>query len=88
MGCFDSKECHPPQYPAVASVTEAMIQSMGQLVGVLCAHYGIEINEQKVKGHREFSGAATACPGDGVMARMAEIRAIAKAVASGKNDEL
>lgn len=87
MGCFDSKECYPPKYPAVASVTDAMIQSMGQLVGVLCAHYGIDVNDQKIKGHKEFSGAKTACPGDRVMERMPEIRAIARDVVSGKNND-
>jgi len=89
IGCFDSNECHPPQYPAVASVTEAMIQSMGELLGVLSAHFGIIINSTSVKGHREFRGAKTACPGDRILARMSDIRNIARAKAGqGNKDEL
>jgi hypothetical protein len=87
LGCFDSVECHWPQYPAVASVTDAMIRSMGQLVGVLCAHYDIEVNDQNIKGHRQFSGAKTACPGDRILERLPEIRAIAQDVVSGKNND-
>jgi len=88
LGCFDSVECHAPQYPAVASVTDAMIRSMGQLVGVLCAHYGIDMNEQNIKGHRQFAGAQTACPGDRILERLPEIRSIAQDVVKGKHEEL
>lgn len=86
LGCYDSVECVVPAYPAVASVTEAMIRSMGQLVGVLCAHYNIEVTNETVKGHRQFHGTKTACPGDRVLARMDDIRSIARGDAPNKQE--
>ena len=79
LGCYDSVECHGPKYPEVSEVTDEMIPSMGELIGALSLHYGIDIDASTVKGHKEFAGVATACPGDRVMAVMNEIRAKATA---------
>jgi hypothetical protein len=91
MGCYDTLECHAPAYPEVTAPSDIMIESMGELIGNLSLHFGIELSRETVKGHRELAGARTSCPGDLIMERMAEI--IARAVLFTKgmgrlNDEL
>lgn len=78
LGCYDTVACNGRDAPKVAMVTEAMISAMGKLVGVLSLRYNITLDPSTVKGHREFSGTSTACPGDLIMARMPGIREIAQ----------
>jgi len=74
VGCFHSSSCssfapnHPP---------EAMIQATSRLVGELSRLYGISIDTNTVKGHRDHSRASTSCPGDYLEARLPDIRRLA-----------
>jgi hypothetical protein len=86
LGCYDSRECHAPAYPEVHTVNEAALRAAGELAGVLCLHFGIAVTEENIKGHRQFQGASTACPGDRIMARMRDIRAEAMAVVTGQRE--
>lgn len=93
LGCYDTAACSGKKSPAVAAVTDAMIDAMGKLIGVLSLRYNINLSNSTVKGHREFPDASTVCPGDLIMEKMPEIREIAqtartkaeKAVAAGKS---
>ena len=83
LGCYDTIECLWPRYPAWQNTTDAMIHAVGMLIGGLAHRYNATIDDNTVKGHREFSGAKTACPGDLIMARLPEIRAVAQNVKNG-----
>lgn len=74
VGCFHGSGCerwgpvHPP---------EGMIRVGGELVGLLARTYDIPLDAASVKGHREHRGAYTSCPGDHLLARLPDLRAIA-----------
>ncbi|NOY93554.1 MAG: N-acetylmuramoyl-L-alanine amidase [Deltaproteobacteria bacterium] len=74
IGCFHSSSCSrfAPNRPP-----EAMIRATSRLVGELSRLYGISIDTDTVKGHRDFAGASTSCPGDYLEARLPDIRRLA-----------
>ncbi|MBX7193724.1 MAG: N-acetylmuramoyl-L-alanine amidase, partial [Sandaracinaceae bacterium] len=69
IGCFDRRECATP-----TTLTDAMIESAGRLVGTLGDLYGITISSSNVRGHRDQ--VSTTCPGDDLYARIVDIVAI------------
>lgn len=76
LGCFDTSQSNKVE------TSDAMIDKMGELIGVLAAHFGIDITRETIKGHKEFKNIASLCPGDLVMARMDEIVAKAQKTTS------
>ncbi|MDF1563573.1 MAG: carboxypeptidase regulatory-like domain-containing protein [Deltaproteobacteria bacterium] len=44
--------------------SQAMLDAGARIVRSLSSTYGISIDRTAIKGHREFSGASTACPGN------------------------
>ena len=75
MGCFHSSQCtsFPPNRPP-----EAMVRAAGSLLGRLSRMYAIPLDADAVRGHRDFPGASTSCPGDYVYARMDDLRAVGR----------
>ena len=71
MGCFHTSSCSslPPNVPP-----DAMIDGAARVVAELGRLYGITPNGTTVIGHRDHSGASTACPGDHLHARLDDIR--------------
>ncbi|MFK7986324.1 MAG: peptidoglycan recognition family protein [Sandaracinaceae bacterium] len=72
MGCFHpTSDCAslPPQVPP-----EAMIEAGATIVAGLADIYGITVTTDTVKGHRDHTGASTACPGDNLHARLVDLR--------------
>lgn len=71
LGCF-----HPSSCPGGAgdAATDAMIAWSRLLAATLAAEHGFSINSDTVRGHQDWPGNQTACPGDYVMDRMGEIR--------------
>ena len=72
IGCFEPRNCPTRSYGR-NSPTDAMIQSAGRLVATLSQLYGITRNTTNVKGHKQWSGASTDCPGINVLNRFSEI---------------
>lgn len=73
LGCFDSRECHAPDYPEVHQVNQTMLVSVARLVGALAEHYGIDLNSETLRGHQGCPHAHTSCPGDGIMTRLTNL---------------
>ena len=73
IGCFHSSGCGS-MGPIVPP--EAMIEAAGRLMGTLSRRHNIALNTDKVRGHRDFPGASTDCPGDNAYVRLADMRAI------------
>ena len=76
VGCFHpTSDCANLQ-PDVPP--EVMIANAGSFLSVLVQEYGINVTAQTLKGHRDHSGASTACPGDNLHARLDDLRAAAR----------
>jgi hypothetical protein len=79
MGCFDSSACDNKVDPAVgnaAQVTDAMIQSFGELLGFLSFQEGHKtVDSDHVKAWKDLGKGVP--PGDRMMARMNDIVTIA-----------
>jgi hypothetical protein len=75
LGCFD---------PACGNdiPTEALLNSGAGTVRMMNLIYGIPINDDRVRGHRQHSGAQTACPGAHLFPRLGDIKARARAMAN------
>lgn len=73
IGCFHSSGCGSmgPTRPP-----DSMVRIAGQLVGTLSRLYGISVNSDRVRGHRDHPGQGTSCPGDHLHARLGELRTI------------
>lgn len=67
LGCFHGS-CGNQQ------PTEQLIGSGAGMLVMMNLMYGVPINSDRVRGHRDHSGAQTACPGDHLYARLGEIR--------------
>jgi hypothetical protein len=76
VGCFQPGACDPATYGDVVPA-EVMIDRTGTLAGVIAERYGFTIDDTTLKGHRQHAGASTTCPGDNVVSRLGDIRAIA-----------
>ncbi len=59
-----------------------MVKAAGSLLGRLSSMYGITLDANAVRGHRDFPGASTSCPGDYVYARLGDLRAIGRGEAT------
>jgi hypothetical protein len=73
IGCFHTSGCSsmgPTTPPYV------MLDAGGRLLGTLSSFYGVPINTDKVRGHRDYPGADTNCPGNNLYARLGDMRAI------------
>jgi uncharacterized protein (TIGR03382 family) len=71
VGCY-----HPtPDCPTSHPTKDEMIAGAHLLVQTLVRLHDIPANEDRIKGHRDWPGNSTLCPGAGVYARLAELRA-------------
>jgi hypothetical protein len=75
VGCFHSSGCGSmgPTVPP-----EEMIELAGRLLGTLSRLHDIELNNDRVRGHRDHPGASTTCPGDNVYVRIDDMLAIGR----------
>jgi hypothetical protein len=73
MGCFD---------PACGNdiPSAALLEKGAGIVAMLSRLYGIPVDGSRVKGHRDHSGAQTACPGSHLHPRLEQIRARARQI--------
>ncbi|MFH1435999.1 MAG: N-acetylmuramoyl-L-alanine amidase [Pseudomonadota bacterium] len=73
IGCFHPSGCssYPPPHPP-----EVMIDAGGRLLGTLSNLFGITLNTDRVRGHRDYPGASTNCPGDNLAVRLDDMLAI------------
>lgn len=71
LGCY-----HPSDCPDGAGdpATDAMIAWARVLVQTVAGEHGFTTTEDTLRGHRDWPGNSTACPGDYVHARLDEIR--------------
>ncbi len=76
LGCFD-RACGNDQPSA------ALLEKGAGIVAMLSRLHGISIDADKVRGHRDHSGAQTACPGGNLHPRLEEIRSRARQMLSG-----
>jgi N-acetylmuramoyl-L-alanine amidase len=78
LGCFDEKECDGIKNPTATKMTIPLLYAFGELIGVLAYKNNLtDLSASNVKGHLEFSGAKTACPGNIIMNYIDDIIAIA-----------
>ena len=70
MGCYDVPGCSN----GGQSAELVMIAATRTLVETLAAEHFITPTTDTLRGHREWPGNATACPGDQVLPRLPEIR--------------
>lgn len=75
IGCFHPSGCSSmgPTRPP-----EAMIEAGGRLLGALSRLYGIGLDRTSVRGHRDYPGTSTNCPGDYLHARIDDLLAIGR----------
>ena len=75
IGCFHPSGCSSmgPTRPP-----EAMIEAGGRLLGALSRLYGIALDRTQVRGHRDYPGTSTNCPGDYLHLRIDDLLAIGR----------
>ncbi len=78
MGCFDAA-CGNDR------PTAALIEKGAGMVAMLSLLYGVRVDAANVKGHRDHSGAQTACPGAHLHPRLEEIRSRARQILANLN---
>lgn len=76
MGCFDAS-CGSDQPSA------QLMEAGSGLVAMLSRVYGVAINADRVRGHRDHAGQSTACPGGLLHPRLGEIRGRAQQIKDG-----
>ncbi len=76
MGCFD-RACGNDQPSA------QLIEKGAGIVAMLSRLHGIPVDADKVRGHRDHSGAQTACPGANLHPRLEQIRSRARQLLNG-----
>lgn len=69
LGCY-----HPSGCATSNAVTEEMMTQGQLLVQTLVDMHGIPSDSDAIRGHRDWPGNATACPGDWLYARLDELR--------------
>jgi hypothetical protein len=57
--------------------SDVQLGATTEIVRWISETYGIELNRNNVKGHREWPGQSTACPGDRLLARIDDIIGLA-----------
>jgi endonuclease/exonuclease/phosphatase (EEP) superfamily protein YafD len=70
LGCFDSGGCGS----SYDTPPDTMIVSARLLIQTLAAEHSFVTDDDTMKGHRDWPGNSTACPGDLVYARLDELR--------------
>ncbi len=70
LGCYDADGCSTTH-----QVTDAMMASGQLLVQTLASMHAVPTTEESIRGHRDWPGNATACPGDLLHPRLDELRA-------------
>jgi hypothetical protein len=75
LGCFDPA-CGNDQ------PTAQLIEKGAGIVAMLSRLHGIPVDGERVRGHRDHSGAQTACPGAHLHPRLEEIRRRARTILS------
>ncbi len=70
LGCYHPTDCGDTPDEA----TDAMIAWARLLLETLAAEHGYTVDEDTVRGHRDWPGNSTACPGEYVYDRLDEIR--------------
>lgn len=70
LGCY-----HPSGCATSHAVTEEMMAGGQLLVQTLVAKHGIPSNSDSIRGHRDWPGNSTACPGQWLYDRLDELRA-------------
>ncbi len=73
MGCYHPTDC--PTGVDSVPVTEEMLARGQLLVQTLVRLHDIATADDNIRGHRDWPGNATACPGDFLYARLADLRA-------------
>lgn len=68
LGCFDEEASCEPLFPKVP--TTVSLEKTQALVATLSDIFSIPLNPTHLKGHRDFSSAATTCPGDALHANL------------------
>lgn len=83
LGCY-----HPSGCPGGVShqVTDEMMSAAHLLVQTLVRVHDIPSDAEAIRGHRDWPGNATACPGDFVYARLGELRADMAWYAASESD--
>ena len=66
IGCYDQTACMN-SYGFYDDTTEPMMAWARELIQVLSSEHGITVNSSNIKGHRDWPGNSTACPGQGVV---------------------
>ena len=79
LGCFDAA-CGNQQPSA------QLLESGAGTVAMMNLLYGVTINSDRVRGHRDHSGAQTACPGANLYPRLEQIRQRAREMRAGTNN--
>ncbi len=75
VGCFDSKACSGISSSNVPS--DAALQAAGQVMHALAQKYGINPSTSNVKGHRDWPGQSTECPGDELEGKIPDLISMA-----------
>jgi len=69
MGCYDATECNVGPHPA----TDEMMEAANLLVQTLVAMHSIPSDSDSIRGHQNWPGNSTACPGSYVLDRFGEL---------------
>jgi N-acetylmuramoyl-L-alanine amidase len=69
LGCYHPSDCPGGSHTA----TDAMMDAGRLLVQTMSVLHDIPIDTDAIKGHRDWPGNSTACPGDYVVARFSEL---------------
>lgn len=73
VGCFQPGACGT----ANTEPPPRMLEGAGKLLQILVRRWQIAVTTDSLKGHRDFPGASTACPGDSLYAHLGELRSVA-----------
>jgi len=74
MGCFVPGGCvYSSSTVPETPIAQPMIDNAGSLVAALGGQFGIAINSDKIRAHRDHDGASTTCPGTSMHSRMSDI---------------
>jgi hypothetical protein len=82
IGCYHTSGCSGlgPSTPS-----SAMVDVAGRLLGTLSRLYGISLSSTTVKGHRDYPGASTTCPGNNLAPRIPDMISIGRSRTLGSS---
>jgi hypothetical protein len=69
MGCYDGTACNVGPHPA----TDEMMDAANVLVQTLVAMHSIPSDSDSIRGHQNWPGNSTACPGNYILDRFDEL---------------